>query len=297
MVVSGQQQKTSVEMLSLKATGGCWSSCCTVACYRRAQRWCVSCECEGGACMLTRLTCRADRQFARRRPRSSSLKSSSKLFVAFGPAPRLAQNHSVNPGERCGEVRGRRRVCPVRVGECAIGYRVLILGLWWLEWNDERQSISCSPTLVEPELTLLRCLDPDTATPAADAESPQDPWLQEDPWSRRPGAESSGSSTESKEHCAEVLCEQADRSTASTLVVVQAPSNTMTLVAPGLQLSSEANAIWAAVNGALAPRLDGIQGHMGMLVVQLSSQVQHHDQRMSDFERQLKDITAGRSTG
>ena len=32
-------------------------------------------------------------------------------------------------------------------------------------------------------------------------------------------------------------------------------------------------------------------------VVQLSAQVQHDDQRMSDFERQLKYITAGRSTG
>ena len=63
----------------------------------------------------------------------------------------------------------------------------------------------------------------------------------------------------------------------------------------------------AAINGALALRLDGIQGQMGMLaghmtslksdVVQLSAQVQHHDQRMSEFGRQLKDITAGRSTG
>ena len=32
-------------------------------------------------------------------------------------------------------------------------------------------------------------------------------------------------------------------------------------------------------------------------VVQLGAQVQHHDQRMSEFERQLKDITPGRSTG
>ena len=32
-------------------------------------------------------------------------------------------------------------------------------------------------------------------------------------------------------------------------------------------------------------------------VVPLSAQEQHHDQRMSEFERQLKDITAGRSTG
>ena len=37
----------------------------------------------------------------------------------------------------------------------------------------------------------------------------------------------------------------------------------MTPVAPGLQLSSEANAIVAAIGGALAPRLDGIQGTDG----------------------------------
>ena len=66
-------------------------------------------------------------------------------------------------------------------------------------------------------------------------------------------------------------------------------------MAPPLQLSSEANAVVAAINGALAPGLDGIQGQMGMLagemtspksdVVQLSAHVQQHDQRMSDFER------------
>ena len=83
----------------------------------------------------------------------------------------------------------------------------------------------------------------------------------------------------------------------------------MTPVTSGLQLSSEASAIVAAINGALAPRLDGIQGQMGMLagqmtmtslksdVVQLSSQVQYHGQSMSEFERQLKDITPGRSAG
>ena len=142
----------------------------------------------------------------------------------------------------------------------------------------------------------------------AGEESAQDPWLQADPWSRRPGVESSGISTDSKKHFAENLREQADRSaTSSTLDVVQAPCNTMTPVAPGSQLSSEANAIVAAINGSLAPRLDGIQGQMGMVatqmtrlksdVVQLSAQVQHHDKRMSEFERQLKDITAGRSTG
>ena len=95
-----------------------------------------------------------------------------------------------------------------------------------------------------------------------------------------------------KKHCAEDLREQADRSASSALAVVQAPCNTMTPVAPGLQLSSEANATAAAINGALVPPLDGIRGQMGMMaghmtslksVVQLRAQVQHHDQRMSDF--------------
>ena len=99
-----------------------------------------------------------------------------------------------------------------------------------------------------------------------------------------------------RKHSTEYLREQADRSaTSSTVAVVQAPCNTMTPVAPGLQLSSEANAIVAAISGALAPRLDGTQEQMGMLagqmtslksdVVRLSAQVQHHDQRMSEFER------------
>ena len=87
-----------------------------------------------------------------------------------------------------------------------------------------------------------------------------------------------------------------------TLAVVQGPCNTMTPVAPGSQPSSGAIAFVAAINGALAPRLDGIQGQMGMMAAQMTSlksdvvEVQHHDQRMIEFERQLKDITAGRST-
>ena len=126
------------------------------------------------------------------------------------------------------------------------------------------------------------------------------------PWSRRPGVESSGGSIDSKK----TLCNGPTRtslSATSTVAVVQVCCNTMTPVAPVLQLSSEANAIMAAINAALAPRLDGIQGQMGMLagqmtslksdVVQLSAQVQHRDWRMSQFERQLKEITAGSSTG
>ena len=81
----------------------------------------------------------------------------------------------------------------------------------------------------------------------------------------------------------------------------------MATVTTGMQLSVEAGSIVTAINGALASRLDGIQGQMGMLaeqmtslkteVVQLSAQVQHQDQRMTEVERQLHDITAGRSAG
>ena len=73
-----------------------------------------------------------------------------------------------------------------------------------------------------------------------------------------------------KKHCGEDLREQADRSATSTLAVVQAPCNTMTPVAPG---SSEANAVVAAINGALAPRLDGIQEQMVMLARHDESEV------------------------
>ena len=68
----------------------------------------------------------------------------------------------------------------------------------------------------------------------------------------------------------------------------------MTPAALAMQLSVEANAIVPAINGALVPRLDGIQGQMGMLVgqkkslksevAQLGAKVQHHDQRMSEVE-------------
>ena len=73
---------------------------------------------------------------------------------------------------------------------------------------------------------------------------------------------------------------------------VQAPCNTMTPVASVMQLSTEANAM---VAGALAPRLERIQGQMGQMrclnteVVQFGAQVQHHYQRMSEVERQLRD--------
>ena len=108
--------------------------------------------------------------------------------------------------------------------------------------------MSCSPTL--EALAISR---PRHGDAAVEEESAQDPW-------RRPGVESA---RRIRKHCAENLREQADRSaTFSTLAVVQAPCNTMTPVAPGSQLSSEANAIVAAINGALAPRPDGIQGQM-----------------------------------
>ena len=63
----------------------------------------------------------------------------------------------------------------------------------------------------------------------------------------------------------------------------------------------------AAIHGVLAPRFDGLQGQLGMLarqmtslktgVGQLSAQVQHEDQRMTEVERQIRDITAGKSAG
>ena len=113
---------------------------------------------------------------------------------------------------------------------------------------------SCSPTREEPGLTPLRSLDPDTVTQ-----------LQRKNLHRIRG-------------CKKILGVE---------------DQELALV---LQLSSEANAFVAAINGALAPRQNGIQGQMGMLagqmtslksdVVQKSAQVQHHDQRMSEF---LKD--------
>ena len=70
-----------------------------------------------------------------------------------------------------------------------------------------------------------------------------------------------------------------------------------------MQLSAEPSAIVAAISGALALRLDGIQGQMGMLaghmtnlkseVAQLGQHIQHH----YEVERQLRDITGGRCPG
>ena len=102
----------------------------------------------------------------------------------------------------------------------------------------------------------------------------------------------------------EDLREQTDTST--TTAVVTVPVNTMAPVTPTIS-SVEAGATVAAMNGALTQRLDGIQGQMGMLagqttslnseVAQLGAQVHHHDQRMTEVERQLREITAGRGTG
>ena len=59
-------------------------------------------------------------------------------------------------------------------------------------------------------------------------------------WELFSRVESVGSLTDSKKHCTEDLREQADRSaTSPALAVVQAAGNTMTPVAPVLQLSSE----------------------------------------------------------
>ena len=59
---------------------------------------------------------------------------------------------------------------------------VLILGLWWLEWNDEAEYLVLSHAggvraypLASPGPGIRH------GDPATDAESAQDPWLQEDP--------------------------------------------------------------------------------------------------------------------
>ena len=103
------------------------------------------------------------------------------------------------------------------------------------------------------ELTPLRYLDPDTATRGA-----EDQELRV--------LEARRIRKKKKKHCTEDLRDQADRSaTSSSLAVVQAPGNTMTPVPLPLLLSFEANATVAAINGALAPRVGGIQELMGML--------------------------------
>ena len=173
--------------------------------------------------------------------------------------------------------------------------------------------VRCSPTLPEPELTPQRYLDPDTGTTSSPEEcdqSAQDPWQEEgqDPCSGKSASTSSAgpghkrSPTASKKRCAEYLREQTDRSTA--IVAIPAPTTAMT---PVLQLSAEANAIVAAIHGALAQRLEGSQGRMGMLggqmtslkaeVNQLGALAQHHDQSMNDGERQLREIAVGRGAG
>ena len=168
-----------------------------------------------------------------------------------------------------------------------------------------RQVISCSPTLPEPELTPPRYPDPElgaTKSPA-DPESAEDPWRQDDPWSRRPGAEGSASSTESKKHGTEELRAQTDNNSS---VAVQAPCNTMTPAAPVMQISAEASAIVAAIDGALAPRWDpGTDGNAsgandelenrGCSIGSTGSTIM--TKRMSEVERQLRDITAGRCFG
>ena len=78
----------------------------------------------------------------------------------------------------------------------------------------------------------------------------------------------------------------------------------MTPLAPVMQQSTQANANVAEINGAVAPRLDGIQAQMGMLAGQITSfstknfsiECTGHHQRMSEIERQPRDITAGRSS-
>ena len=55
-------------------------------------------------------------------------------------------------------------------------------------------------------------------------------------------------------------------------MAVRTQCTTMGHVTAGIQLSSEANEVVAAIDGgALAPRLDGIQGQMKMLAGQMTS--------------------------
>ena len=89
--------------------------------------------------------------------------------------PWASPNHRVNPRGRSGWGRGRRSLPCVEKWICAILKRADY-------WRGDSgrgsgttsQSMSCSPTLKEPELTPLRYLEPDTATPGAEEECAQD---------------------------------------------------------------------------------------------------------------------------
>ena len=154
--------------------------------------------------------------------------------------------------------------------------------------------VSCSPTLPEPELTPLS-----TWTRIQPQERRIRLWnLRRQHRIRGHSPEKTlewkifvifgKSPTDSKKICVENLREQTER-TALVPVLPAAASAFSTEMTPVVPLSPEANAIVAAINGAVAQRRDGIQGQMGMLARQMTSlktevnelgaQVHRHDQK------------------
>ena len=161
--------------------------------------------------------------------------------------------------------------------------RVWTWGQWWWKRNGEAGSVLLT-YVGGARFDALAVSGPRDGDHRS-SESAQNPWQIED--FRRCGE--CWKLDRFEKHCTEDLREQVDRCATSYALAVFP-----------LQLLSEANATVAAINGALAPRPDGIQEQMVQLstdVVQLSAPVHQQDQRMSDFERQLKDVTAGRSCG
>lgn len=116
--------------------------------------------------------------------------------------------------------------------------------------------LTCSPTLPEPEEPPLRYLDTDSATtsfPADSEPSAQDPWQG----GQNPRSASSTSSTgsgsavvptEPKTQCIDDVREQTEQ---TAQVPVPDPPAVMV---PVMQLSAEANAIVAAIDGALGSK-------------------------------------------
>ena len=158
-----------------------------------------------------------------------------------------------------------------------------------------------------------------------DPGSAQDPWQREDSWQQ-----SQARTTEGKKLCTEDPRERDPSERIGTAVATAHAS--MTTMAGGLQLSAEAGAIVAAIHGATTSRLDQIQGQMtpmldqlqgqiGILagqmpnlqtdvgclktdvgslmseVGQLGDKVQRQDQRMTEVEREIKELKAGRRAG
>ena len=153
----------------------------------------------------------------------------------------LAQNHPVNPRDRGGWWAKTRKFAL-----CGIpNLRSIDVGrvLTWRQWNDEAK-FDVLTYVGGARIDALAIPGPRHGDPPGQEKS------------RRLGVESEGSWTDPKKHCAEDLREQADRpATSSALAVVQAPGDSMTPVVPPPQLSSEANATVAAINGELEPTM------------------------------------------